>query len=68
MKMRIHEIEIGAAQVADTKNFFQSLFGLQPKVAENELVVFDSGINNLDFNISTHLPEGLLKLVLSQMI
>lgn len=56
--MRIHEIEIGAAQVSDAKNFFQSIFGLHSKVEENALVVFDSGINGLDFNVSNHLPSG----------
>lgn len=62
MKMRIHEIETGAADIAATKNIFQSLFGLQPKVEENELIVFDSGNNGVDFNVSKHLLPGVTQI------
>lgn len=62
MKMRIHEIEIGAAEVGATKSFFQSILGLKPKLEEDNLIVFDSGNNGVDFNISNHLPAGVTQI------
>lgn len=62
MKMRIHEIEIGAAELETTKSFFQSILGLKPKLEQNNLTVFDSGNNGLDFNISNHLPIGITQI------
>jgi hypothetical protein len=58
MKLRLHEIEIGTGNVANTTEFFQSALGLNPLLKQNGLTVFDAGLQGLDFNISNHLSTG----------
>lgn len=58
MKIRLHEIELGASDVASSAKLFQSLFGLPANVQQENLTVFTAGVNGLDFNLSTHLPAG----------
>ena len=58
MNLRLHEIETGTNRVAENTAFFQNILGLQPSLQQEELTVFDSGLQGLDFNLSTHFPQG----------
>lgn len=62
MRIRIHEIETGAAEPGQTAGFFSSVLGLPMKLQENNLTVFDSGIAGLDFNVSDHLITGAVRI------
>jgi catechol 2,3-dioxygenase-like lactoylglutathione lyase family enzyme len=59
MKIRLHEIELGASDVTASTRFYQSLFGLAANVQQNGLTVFDAGVNGIDLNVSEHLPAGI---------
>lgn len=63
MKIRIHEIEIGAGAPATEKQFFQTL-GLSPALEEARLTVFNAGVKGLDFNVADHLPNGVVQISL----
>lgn len=56
MKIRLQEIEFGSEMVDQTKNFYQSIFGLEAAVDQKNLTVFTLPTSTIDFNISTHLP------------
>ena len=60
MKIRLHEIELGSADVQKSTNFFQQLLDLKPAVQQNGLTVFQSGQQNLDFNLSNHLAQNTI--------
>jgi catechol-2,3-dioxygenase len=62
MQIRLHEIEIGAAEPGQTADFFSSVLGLPVKLQEHGLTVFDSGMSGLDFNVSDHLPAGVVRV------
>jgi catechol 2,3-dioxygenase-like lactoylglutathione lyase family enzyme len=55
MKIRLHEIEYGSADPEKTKTFYDNLLGLDTKVDQEGLKVFNSGITGLDLNCSTHI-------------
>lgn len=59
MKIRLQEIELGAKNLADSKKFYTSILGLNTAVDQNNLNVFESGIEGLDFNTSTHYTPGI---------
>jgi predicted enzyme related to lactoylglutathione lyase len=59
LKLRLHEIELAAADVKGSTAFFQTVLGLQPSIQQQELSVFDAGIKGLDVNISSHQPPGI---------
>jgi predicted enzyme related to lactoylglutathione lyase len=56
MKITLQEIEFGSAQVEQTKNFYQSIFGFETAVDKQNLAVFSLPTQGVDFNISTHQP------------
>lgn len=60
MKIRLHEIEFGSNDVESTTLFYQTVFGLQPTIQQEGLTVLDAGLKGLDFNLSNHLPQGVL--------
>ena len=62
MFIRLHEIEMGDTQHNDAALFFSSVLGLPVKMNEHTLTVFDSGLKKLDFNVSDHLPEGVVRI------
>jgi catechol 2,3-dioxygenase-like lactoylglutathione lyase family enzyme len=62
MRIRLHEIEMGAAEPGQTTDFFSSVLGLEVKLQENALTVFDSGIAGFDFNVSDHLLAGAVRI------
>lgn len=62
MRIRIHEIETGAANPEKTADLLSSLLGLPLKLQQASLTVLDSGITGLDFNISNHLAEGAVRI------
>jgi len=56
MKITLQEIEFGSENVAQTKLFYQTIFGFETAVDQENLSVFNLAANAIDFNISTHLP------------
>jgi catechol 2,3-dioxygenase-like lactoylglutathione lyase family enzyme len=56
MKIRLQEIEFGAQDTKVSQNFYRSILRLDTAVDQDGLKVFKSGVDGLDFNISTHLP------------
>ncbi len=62
MKIRLHEIEFGTSDVAGSRSFYTGVLGMEPKLDKKGLVVFDSGNNNLDFNISKHFHQGIVAI------
>jgi|GEM_PF-535472 len=58
MKIKLHEIELGAADLQNIAAFYQSSLGLSLSVDQPQLKVFDSGVASLDLNFSHHLPQG----------
>ena len=60
MKIRLHEVEFGSADVQQSSALFQSLLGLQSKLTQPELTVLDTGISGFDLNISSHFPAGVV--------
>lgn len=60
MKIRLQEIEFGSEMVDQTKNFYQSIFGLEATIDQKNLTVFTLPTSTIDFNISTHLsPKSM---------
>ncbi|MDB5253028.1 MAG: hypothetical protein JWP27_2197 [Flaviaesturariibacter sp.] len=60
MNIRLHEIELGSADVARSNAFYEAVFGRVASVAGAGLAVFSFPETPLDFNTSTHLPAGEL--------
>lgn len=58
MKIKLHEIELGAADLQSTTSFYQSVLGLSLNVDQPQLKVFDPGVASLDLNFSHHLSAG----------
>ena len=56
MKISLQEIEFGSDMVEQTKNFYQSIFGLEATIDKQNLTVFTLATNSIDLNISTHIP------------
>ena len=56
MKIRLQEIEFGTQDPNISKEFYNSVLGLDTTIDQENLKVFDSGIRGIDFNTSTHLP------------
>jgi len=56
MKIRLQEIELGTQNPNISKDFYNSILGLDTVVEKENLNVFESGIAGIDFNTSTHLP------------
>lgn len=61
MKIRIHEIEMGANDLSTASSFFKML-GLQPTIEQHELTVFTSGQKGVDLNISKHISKGVTQI------
>ncbi|SFG91231.1 VOC family protein [Pedobacter insulae] len=61
MKVRLQEIEFGSNAVEQTKNFYQSIFGMEATVDHQNLTVFTLPTNAIDFNISTHVPAQSMR-------
>lgn len=62
MKIRLHEIELGAHNPGNNSGFYKNVLGLETTVDETDLKVFRSGIPGLDFNMSTHLPSQVVAI------
>ena len=60
MKIRLQEIELGTQDPNISKNFYNSILGLETVVDEQNLKVFRSGVAGMDFNTSTHLPGKII--------
>ena len=56
MKISLQEIELGTLNPNISKDFYNSILGLDTVVEKENLNVFESGIAGIDFNTSTHLP------------
>ncbi|MEO6902345.1 MAG: VOC family protein [Bacteroidia bacterium] len=56
MKIRLLEIEFGSKDLEKSKLFYNSILGLETSVEQDGLKVFNSGVNGIDFNTSTHFP------------
>ncbi len=56
MKIRLHEIEFGAGNTGKSKGFYQAILGLDPVIDQDEMMVFNSGVAGVDFNISEQQP------------
>jgi predicted enzyme related to lactoylglutathione lyase len=56
MKIRLQEIELATKNTTISKDFYNSILGLDTVVDKENLNVFNSGIAGMDFNTSTHLP------------
>ena len=56
MKIRIQEIELGTKDPDISKEFYNSILGLNTIVDQDDLKVFESGIDGMDFNASRHIP------------
>ncbi|MEJ5996132.1 VOC family protein [Pedobacter sp. Du54] len=56
MKIRLQEIEFGSTDVEKTKQFYQTIFGFNTAVDQENLTVFTLETHTIDYNISTHLP------------
>ena len=48
MDIRLHEIELGSAELNKSKVFYQTVLGLQPVISKDGLNVFDAGTDGLD--------------------
>ena len=62
MTIRIHEIELGTRDTAQSQKFYQDILGLSTVVDQLALKVFDSGTSGLDFNVSNHLPANVVMI------
>lgn len=61
MRIRIHEIEIGTADLLAENIFFRAI-GVLPVLEQENITVFDSGIHGLDVNVANHLLPGTVQL------
>jgi catechol-2,3-dioxygenase len=62
MKIRLQEIELGAQEMKSGNVFFQSILGLKPRLQQQNLTVFNAGVDGLDLNISRHLSPGAVAI------
>lgn len=62
MKVRLHEIELGTSDLQSNTAFFQSLLNVKPVILQQGLSVFQPGTQGLDFNLSTHVAQGVVVL------
>lgn len=56
MKIRLQEVELGVQDPAISKDFYNSILGLDTVVDIENLKVFRSGVTGVDFNTSRHIP------------
>lgn len=61
MKIRIHEIEMGSNDLSASGSFYKML-GLQSVIEQSDLMVFNSGLNGIDLNVSKHLSQGVTQI------
>ena len=59
MAIRLHEIELGTNDTEKSKAFYTDVLGLELKVHQLNLNVFNSGTTGIDFNTSTHFPHSV---------
>ena len=59
MKIRLQEIEFGSRNLNKSKDFYNSILGLDAIIDKEGLKVFQSGIAGVDFNTSKHLPTKI---------
>jgi len=57
MKIRLQEIELGSNDIVKSKQFYNSILGLETSVDQEGIKVFQSGVPGIDFNTSTHYPS-----------
>lgn len=57
MKIRLREIELGSSHVQKSTAFFAQILGCKPTVQE-DLTVFDAGLQGLELNLSIHLSPA----------
>jgi predicted enzyme related to lactoylglutathione lyase len=62
MNIKLHEIEIGAADLHSTQQFYSSVLGLPVSVDQAGLKVFHTGVQQLDLDFSSHLPANHVQL------
>jgi predicted enzyme related to lactoylglutathione lyase len=60
MKLRLHEIEFGTEDPAKSKQFYHTILGLDTKIDQEHLNVFNPGISGVDFNTSAHFPSKIV--------
>lgn len=62
MKIKLHEIELGAGDLQNSASFYQAVLGLPLSVDQPQLKVFNAGITALDLNFSHHVAQGNVML------
>lgn len=62
MKIKLHEIELGAGDLQKSRSFYHSALGLPITIDQPGLKVFDTGVQQLDLNCSQHLSAGSVLL------
>ena len=60
MKIRLQELELGTQDATISKDFYNSILGLDTVVDQENLKVFKSGIAGMDFNTSTHVATKVV--------
>jgi hypothetical protein len=60
MKLSLHEVETGVSNLAEGRAFYSQLLGDTLAVDQPALAVWNAGLPGLDFNLSTHLPAGVV--------
>jgi catechol 2,3-dioxygenase-like lactoylglutathione lyase family enzyme len=60
MRIRLQEIEYGSENPARSKDFYNSILGLETTIDQEKLKVFKTGVAGIDLNASTHLPAGVM--------
>ncbi|NOT74054.1 MAG: VOC family protein [Cyclobacteriaceae bacterium] len=62
MKLRLHEIEYGSGDVAESKSFYSNVLGLETSVDQPALKVYRTNVNAMDLNFSEHIPKGVISI------
>jgi len=54
--MKLHEIELYVKDTVASKKFYRDVLGLKIKSEEKKLLVYNSGLKNIDLDTSNHYP------------
>lgn len=60
MKIRLQEIELGTQDPGISKDFYNSILGLVTTIDNENLKVFKTGVEGIDFNVASHLPAKVM--------
>lgn len=60
--MKLHEIELYSENPEQSKKLFSDVLGLKLQLEEQNLKVFNPGIDGVDLNISNHYPANKISL------